>query len=143
MPPDLTSVSLVTGEELCGAPKRERGRPPVEINLEIVERAASIGCTREEIAAMCGTTRQTLYNHMQTDPEIQAAIDRGMDRGKATLRRMQWKGAEDGNATVLIWLGKQMLGQRDDRGLQNLDKDGNPTDPPSVVVYRWDTPPTE
>lgn len=33
--------------------------------------------------------------------------------GKASLRRMQFKSAEDGNVTMQIWLGKQMLGQRD------------------------------
>lgn len=33
--------------------------------------------------------------------------------GKASLRRMQWKSAEDGNTTMLIWLGKNILGQTD------------------------------
>jgi hypothetical protein len=26
---------------------------------------------------------------------------------------MQWQGAESGNATMLIWLGKQLLDQKD------------------------------
>ena len=26
---------------------------------------------------------------------------------------MQWKGAEDGNATMLVWLGKQLLNQQE------------------------------
>ena len=50
---------------------------------------------------------------MARNPEIEAAIERGADRGKATLRRMQWKGAQAGNPTMLIWLGKQLLGQKD------------------------------
>jgi hypothetical protein len=29
------------------------------------------------------------------------------------LRRLQWKLARAGNATMLIWLGKQWLGQTD------------------------------
>jgi hypothetical protein len=32
---------------------------------------------------------------------------------KASLRRIQWKLAEAGNATMCVWLGKQLLGQRD------------------------------
>lgn len=32
--------------------------------------------------------------------------------GKASLRRSQWKLAEN-NATMAIWLGKQYLGQKD------------------------------
>lgn len=33
--------------------------------------------------------------------------------GKRSLRRMQWKSAKGGNATMQIWLGKQLLGQTD------------------------------
>jgi hypothetical protein len=33
--------------------------------------------------------------------------------GRATLRRLQWQRANGGSDTMLIWLGKQMLGQKD------------------------------
>jgi hypothetical protein len=33
--------------------------------------------------------------------------------GRMSLRRKQWKAAEDGNTTMLVWLGKQYLGQSD------------------------------
>lgn len=41
-----------------------------------------------------------------------------------TLRRLQWKAAEGGNATMLIWLGKQLLGQKDSShvDLSNSDR---------------------
>jgi hypothetical protein len=94
-------------------PKFGPGRPAKIIDYDLIERAASIGCTKEEISAVLGIGRTTLYAHMEKDPEIQAAIDLGTDKGKATLRRLQWKGAHDGNATMLIWLGKQYLGQKD------------------------------
>ena len=32
-------------------------------------------------------------------------------KGNASLRRLQFKEAERGNVTMLIWLGKQWLGQ--------------------------------
>jgi hypothetical protein len=35
------------------------------------------------------------------------------DRGKISLRRAQIKAAEAGNAAMLIWLGKQLLDQKD------------------------------
>lgn len=89
------------------------GRPEVEIDIEAVKRSAGIGCTIEEIAAVLGVSRATMYNHMNKYPEIQEAIDSGRENGKATLRRFQWHGAESGNATMLVWLGKQLLGQRD------------------------------
>jgi len=106
------------------------GRPKSVIDLAVVERGASIGCTREELAALCGVVQSTFYKHLAEDPAVAEAIDRGVAMGRATLRRAQWKGAVvDGNPTMMIWLGKQLLGQRDTQGLQTLDKDGNPTDP--------------
>ena len=33
--------------------------------------------------------------------------------GKMSLRRQQFKSAENGNVTMQIWLGKQWLGQTD------------------------------
>ena len=94
-------------------PTAERGRPRAEIDLAIVERSAAIGCTVDEISALLGIGRRTFYDHLRDDPELQAVLDRGRDTGRATLRRMQWQGAESGNATMLIWLGKQLLDQKD------------------------------
>ena len=114
--------------------KRKAGQPMKAINLAAVERAAGIGCSRDEIAAVLGVARSTLYTRMASEPEIEAAIERGADKGRARLRRLQWKGAVAGNATMLTWLGKQLLGQRDSLGLQQLDKAGNPTDAPLRVI---------
>ena len=33
--------------------------------------------------------------------------------GKMSLRRAQYKAAIDGNTTMMVWLGKQWLGQRE------------------------------
>jgi hypothetical protein len=41
-----------------------------------------------------------------------------------TLRRMQMKLASEGNATMQIWMGKQLLGQRD---VQSLEANSGPT----------------
>ena len=35
------------------------------------------------------------------------------DEGRMSLRRMQWSAAENGNSTMLVWLGKQYLNQKD------------------------------
>jgi predicted DNA-binding transcriptional regulator AlpA len=75
-------------------PKNPEGRPPAVIDLLTVERAASIGCTVEDIAALLGLSRKTIYNHMEQDPELAEAMDRGRGMGRASLRRMQWEKAE-------------------------------------------------
>lgn len=103
--------SCAMGER--GPQPGEGGRPPTPIDIEIVRRTAAIGCTMEEVAAVLGVPRRTLYDRMEQDPEIQRALDEGRAEGRVTLRRLQWKQAHEGNPTMLIWLGKQLLGQRD------------------------------
>lgn len=89
------------------------GRPAKEIDAATIRNAAAIGCTVEEIASVVGCSRAHLYDRMKEDPGIQMAIDEGRATGRATLRRNQWRLSEAGNATMLIWLGKQILGQKD------------------------------
>jgi hypothetical protein len=83
------------------------------IDLDVARRAASLGCTSDEIATLLGVCRRTFFNHLKADEGLQEAIDEGRDQGRITLRRLQWEQAKAGNPTMLIWLGKQLLGQRD------------------------------
>lgn len=72
-----------------------------------------IGCTREEAAAVLGVSRVALWAFLDKNPDIAEEFEAGLLVGKATLRRAQWSLAQKGNATMLIWLGKQMLKQYD------------------------------
>lgn len=83
------------------------GRPPLELNEKLIEDLASIHCTTVEIAVICGCSTDTL------ERRFMEVILLGRANAKSSLRRHQWKLAESGNATMLIWLGKQLLGQRD------------------------------
>ena len=83
------------------------GRPPRPIDPLLVERLARIHCTQEEIAAVLGCSVDTLQRRFT------AIMDTGRLAGKASLRRVQFKLAESGNATMMIWLGKQYLNQTD------------------------------
>ena len=44
---------------------------------------------------------------------------RGRAKGRLSIRRMQIKLLEQGNATMGVWLGKQILGQRDQIAVEN------------------------
>lgn len=89
------------------ADKNKRGRPKKEIDLATVEKLAAMQCTQEEIAQFFDVSVRTL----QRNPDFCHAFKKGIDTGKMSLRRLQWKAAEKGNTTALIWLGKQYLGQ--------------------------------
>ena len=81
-------------------------------------------CTDEEMAAWFGITRETLVRRKKGD--ILDAIERGKAKGRASLRRAQFQNALNGNATMQIWLGKQLLGQRDIVTTEHTGADGGP-----------------
>lgn len=74
-----------------------------------------IQCTAEEIAGVLGMSTDTLGRRLVERGYANFADiqERHSAEGKASLRRAQWQKAQAGNPTMLIWLGKQYLGQRD------------------------------
>jgi len=82
-----------------------RGANRKVIVPEEVFKLAALGCTLEEMADFFEVNRETLkYN-------FKDLIARARAETKQNLRRAQIRLALDGNATMLIWLGKNMLGQ--------------------------------
>ena len=88
--------------------KKSVGRPKkYNLDTKQVEQLAGYGCTDTEIASFFDISRTTLernYEHYLT---------KGRESGKIRLRQLQWASAKKGNVAMLIWLGKQMLGQTD------------------------------
>lgn len=71
------------------------------------------GCTRDEAASWLEVSRPTLWKFLNENPDCAEEFEAALDRAKVNLRRLQWRGAQSGNATMLIWLGKQWLKQYD------------------------------
>lgn len=90
-------------------------RPRVEIDIDQLREMVNIQCTAEECAAVLGVSADTIDRRLKEEGFGGFAdfYKRNSDEGKTSLRRAQWKAAQEGNPTMLIWLGKQMLGQRD------------------------------
>jgi hypothetical protein len=90
-------------------------RPEHPIDWEQVEKLCQIQCTQEEIASVIGCCLDTLQNRCAKEFNISFSEFFAQKKlgGKASLRRKQWALAEDGNATMLVWLGKNVLGQTD------------------------------
>lgn len=93
------------------------GRPKIEINWEDVRKLSLLQCTQNEIASFLGVSVDTLLRRK----EFCELYKKGMEEGRMSLRRLQWKKAQDGNTTMLIWLGKQYLGQSDKQELTGKD----------------------
>jgi hypothetical protein len=94
------------------------GRPPKEVNLETLAGLARIQCTMSEMSAVLHVSVDTLERNYAD------VIKTAQESGRASLRRVQYLAAVGpvnaagqptgkGNPAMMIWLGKQLLGQRD------------------------------
>ena len=102
--------------EKCGLPREEeititgirigRGDTSAVVDPETVYKLALMGATNVEIAEWYGVTEQSIrYRFNEYLAKARSSL-------KIKLRRAQLKVAiENENPTMLIWLGKQMLGQ--------------------------------
>ena len=95
--------------------KHPGGRPRLAFDLRMVEDLGRIQSTHSELAAVLGVSVDTVERRLKDDEEFCGAYQKGLENGKSSLRRIQWKAALSGNTTMQIWLGKQYLGQRDSR----------------------------
>lgn len=116
------------------------GRPRKEINIELFESYCSIQCTELEIAHLFKMSVDTLEarvkeHYGETFSEVYKSLK---VPGLMSLRRKQFQVALEGkgNVGMLIWLGKQYLGQTEKNELStgserpfilkyNLDDDQN------------------
>ena len=95
---------------------RAVGRPRVLINWDEVDKLCMIGATQEEVAAWFDSTVATLDNALKRDKKCKNFLEYSAAKhckGKVSLRRRQMQLALSGNATMLIWLGKQKMGQHE------------------------------
>jgi hypothetical protein len=54
-----------------------------------------------------------LYRRLQDDEQLREVLEMGRHGRRMSLKRAQWKVAMEGNVAMLIWLGKNELGQRE------------------------------
>ena len=92
---EVTTTGIVVG----------RGETQKIIDPEIVYKLASIGCNDREICDWLGVTESTLRFNFR------GYMTKARSQLNQTLRRKQLQVALEGNPTLLIWLGKNILGQ--------------------------------
>lgn len=78
------------------------------VDRELVWKLASMMCTIKEIADVVGLAEATVSK------KFGDLIEKGRSQGKKALRRAQFeKAVADKDPRLLIFLGKQYLGQKD------------------------------
>lgn len=105
--------------------KNRRGRKPVHIDLIELEKLSALHCTDVEIAGWFGVSTRTIESRRKR-PEFAAVMQSGRAKGRISVRRAQMKLLENGNGTMGVWLGKQILGQRDVVTTEHVGSGGGP-----------------
>jgi len=72
-----------------------------------IQMLASFGCSITEIAKYFRIDESTVRKKYKDE------LETGRESLKVKLRQLQWDHAARGNTALLIWLGKQYLGQTD------------------------------
>lgn len=92
-------------------------RPRKELDMEALKRLCQIQCTQEEMAWFFGMSVDTIETRIkeQFDQSFSEFYKEHSAGGIISLRREQYKSAMRGNTTMLIWLGKQFLKQKENR----------------------------
>jgi len=101
--------------------ERPQGRPPKDIDLELVYALAKIHCSVSEIASIVGVNKDTISRRCKD------IIEKAKDEGRMSLRRAQFhKAINEGNVVMQIFLGKNWLGQSD-----------NPVSTSNTTILPW------
>lgn len=90
-------------------------RPEAIIDWLKVGKLLEAGCDGEGCAAFLGVHPNTLYRACKRDNKISFSdfSQQKRSKGNAQLHVKQYDAAMSGNITMLIWLGKNRLGQAD------------------------------
>lgn len=100
--------------------KKKNGRPKKKIDVEMVEKLATIHCSVKEIADIMGCHPDTIRNRFAD------IIAKGKAHGKMSVRRKMLETAMTGSPVMLIWLSKNWLGMSD-----------TPTDEDTNKILPW------
>lgn len=103
-------------ERILIGDKMPAGRPRKEIDQKQFENLCGLQCTKDEICAWFDVTDKTLdaWCKRTYRENFSVVFQKKRGKGKISLRRSQWRLATEMlNPTMLVWLGKQYLGQKD------------------------------
>ncbi len=95
-----------------------------EINWETIDGMLIAGCNGIQCAAAIGVHHDTLYDRCVQDNKVSFSVYSQAKRahGDALLHAAQFhKAYKDKNPTMLIWLGKQRLKQKEDMDAKSED----------------------
>ena len=82
----------------------------IQLDVDDIRELASEGNTVSDVATLLGVNDSVINDN----EEYKQAYEMGLCDMRATLRHSQFQSAKSGNTTMLVWLGKVILGQREE-----------------------------
>lgn len=100
------------------------GRPRAYIDWDRVAFLLEAGCSAQSIAEEMGIARNVLYDRCQRDNNIDFSTFTRQNalKGEHLLHKTQYETALSGNVPMLIWVGKNRLGQSDKQEIEHTNK---------------------
>ena len=92
------------------ATDKKKGKPKIQLDVDDIRELASEGNTVEDVASLLGVSAGVISENV----EYKTAYELGLCDMRAMLRHAQFQSAKSGNTTMLVWLGKVLLGQREE-----------------------------
>jgi len=93
----------------------KRGPKLIQLDWEEFDKLCAMQATLEEIASWFDCSADTIERAVKRDQGMKFAeyFAQKSGKGKISLRRVQWQLALKGNVAMVIFLGKNYLGQSD------------------------------
>ena len=107
-------------QELIDNPITIKGKP---IDAKQVAILANNGCSQRLIGSLLGFEPVSFMSAIQRNPALHACIKENTDNLKKRLLCKQVELAEQGDKTMLVWLGKNLL-QQTDQHAHNIKAEG-------------------
>lgn len=108
------------------------------IDWERVNKLCQAGCNSSEIAAFLGIDRGLLYNHCLEVHKVSWSDYKSTQRssGNAHLKEKQYSIALNGDKVMLIWLGKNRLGQSERHVVEHENRDFSKMSTAELIALR-------
>ena len=97
----------------------------IQVDWDKVSKYLQAGCSGVECASIIGIHENTLYERCKKDLKLDFVAFKAKNRatGEGGLRAKQYQLAMSGDRVLLIWLGKQRLGQADKQEIKHFTID--------------------
>jgi len=128
------TVTAQSGTPIKRRGGRQKSIPTTPENLKSIVGLGRLHASFRECASFFKVALQT-WEDMMKDPVVKAAYQQGEGEGKMTLRRLQFKLAES-NPAMAIFLGKNLLAQKDRFEQHNTFDFSNLTDEELIIAQK-------